>query len=134
MKKVTSYESRVSSFSQSAWCLGGGIVFALFVLVAGAAAQESQLPQSSQPMAAAPAPPPMPSDLGSALSNAGQAAQATASSLKSLRIDKWKTDSNTKQQAQQNAESLSRNLTEALPGMIQQVRANPSSVAALFKL
>jgi hypothetical protein len=76
----------------------------------------------------------MPADLGTALSNVDQAAQSTAASLKSIRIDKWKTDSSTKQQAQQNAESLSRNMTAALPGMIQQVRANPGSVAAQFKL
>ena len=106
----------------------------MLLLAASMTAQQSQLPQSSQPMAAAPAAPPMPADLGSALSSVGQAAQATAGSLKSLRIDKWKTDSNTKQHAQQNAESLSHNLTDALPGMIQQVRANPSSVAAQFKL
>jgi hypothetical protein len=110
-------------------------VAALAMLVAlPMTAQQSQLPQSSQPMGAVPAAPPMPSDLGSALSNVDQAAQATAGSLKSLRIEKWKTDSSTKQHAQQNAESLSRNLPEALPGMIQQVRANPSSLAAQFKL
>lgn len=124
----------VSRFS---FAIGGQSVVgttALAVLLAAAAfAQPQQLPQSSQPMATAPAPA-LPADLGTALSNVGQTAQATASSLKSLRIDKWKTDSGTKQQAQQNAESLSRNLTEALPGMIQQVRANPASVAAQFKL
>lgn len=80
------------------------------------------------------APAPLPPDLGPALSRVEQAAQATAASLKSLRVDKWKTDSGTKQQAQQNLESLSRNLTEALPGMIQQVRANSASVGAQFKL
>jgi hypothetical protein len=131
MKKASSFSFLVSRWWHSTLCIAA---VASFVFVAGAMAQPSQLPQSSQPMATAPATPPMPSDLGSALSNVDQAAQATASSLKSLRIDKWKTDSNTKQQAQQNAESLSRNLTEALPGMIQQVRANPSSLAAQFKL
>lgn len=101
--------------------------------VSFAQTQQQQLPQSSQPMAA-PTPAAMPADLGSALSNIDQAAQATSTGLKSLRIDKWKTDSGTKQQAQQNVDSLSRNLTQALPGMIQQVRANPASVSAQFKL
>jgi hypothetical protein len=105
------------------------LLTALFTIVL----QAQKLPQSSQPVATAPASA-MPADLGTALSNVDQTSQATAASLKSLRIDKWKTDSGTKQQAQQNAESLSRNLTEALPGMIQQVRANPNSLAAQFKL
>lgn len=104
------------------------------LLTVSFAQAQQQLPQSSQPMSAPPAAAPMPADLGSALSNLDQAAQATAASLKSLRIDKWKTDSGTKQQAAQNAQSLSRNLTEALPGMIQQVRANPASVGAQFKV
>jgi len=113
------------------------IAIAALLTATLATAQPEQLPQSSQPMAAAPAPTPapaLPPDLGTALSNVDQVAQSTAASLKTMRIDKWKTDSSTKQQAQQNAESLSRNLTAALPGMIQQVRANPGSVAAQFKL
>jgi hypothetical protein len=117
------------------WFVVSRTVLAGLLLTAMCAAQPQQLPQSSQPMSAAPAPaPPMPSDLGSAVSSIDQAAQATAASLKSVRVDKWKTDSGTKQQAQQNIDSLSRNLTAALPGMIQQVRANPGSVAAQFKL
>ena len=111
------------------------VLLASFLTIVSAHAQPQQLPQSSQPMAGAPVPSPaIPADLGSALTNVDQAAQATAASLKTVRVDKWKTDSGTKQQAQQNVESLSRNLTTALPGMIQQVRANPNSVAAQFKL
>ena len=127
MKKVSSFGFHVSRLAAAAAFLT--------LLGAVAFAQPQQLPQSSQPMAGAPAPTPaMPADLGSALTNVDQAAQATAASLKTLRVDKWKTDSGTKQQAQQNLDSLSRNLTAALPGMIQQVRANPNSVAAQFKL
>jgi hypothetical protein len=35
---------------------------------------------------------------------------------------------------QANADSLQRNMTVALPAMVEQVRANPGSVAAAFKL
>jgi len=125
MKKVSSTEYRVAS------SLIAGILSAALALPAVA---QQQLPQSSQPMAPTAASPSLPADLGSALSNIDQASQAASASLKSLRIEKWKTDSGTKQQAQQNADSLSRNLTEALPGMIQQVRANPASLGAQFKL
>ena len=63
-----------------------------------------------------------------------QAAGNLRADLARLRIDKWKADSHTKQQAQDNAQSLDRNLQFALPGMIQQVEATPASMAARFKL
>jgi hypothetical protein len=130
---------KIKAVSRFLFLVSRAVLIAIAALLTAtlATAQPEQLPQSSQPMAAAPAPTPapaLPPDLGTALSNVDQVAQSTAASLKTMRIDKWKTDSSTKQQAQQNAESLSRNLTAALPGMIQQVRANPGSVAAQFKL
>ena len=51
-----------------------------------------------------------------------------------IRIDKWKVDSNSKQQAQTNADSVRRNLTTALPGLIDNVRAAPQDLTAEFKL
>jgi hypothetical protein len=63
-----------------------------------------------------------------------QLAQNTASDLRHVRVEKWKTDERYKSQARANAESLQRNLTEAVPALIQQVRTNPSSLAANVKL
>lgn len=64
-----------------------------------------------------------------------QAASQTASrDISMLQIDKWKTDRNSKSQAQSNADSLQRNLTAALPGMISDVRARPDDLTASFKL
>jgi hypothetical protein len=51
-----------------------------------------------------------------------------------LRIDKWKADGESKRQAQSNADSLERNLTSALPGLIDAVRAAPQDLNANFKL
>jgi hypothetical protein len=51
-----------------------------------------------------------------------------------LRIDKWKADSNSKRQAESNAESIQRNLKSALPGMISGVRSAPQDLGAEFKL
>ncbi len=51
-----------------------------------------------------------------------------------IRIDKWKVDSNSKQQAQTNADSVRRNLTTALPGLIDNVRSAPQDLTAEFKL
>ena len=51
-----------------------------------------------------------------------------------MRIEKWKTDSDSKRQAQANADSIQRNLTSALPGLIDAVRSSPQDVGAEFKL
>src|ERR1022692_3294190 len=50
------------------------------------------------------------------------ASQATLD-LGHLRIEKWKADGDPKQQTQANADSVKRNLTSALPVLIDQVRA-----------
>jgi len=60
--------------------------------------------------------------------------QDTRVDLAKLRVDKWKTDSAIKRQAQDNVESLERNMSDALPALEAQVRSNPASVTALFKL
>ena len=54
--------------------------------------------------------------------------------LEHLRIDRWKVDADSKRQAQANADSLQRNLTSALPGLIVAVRAAPQDLNAGFKL
>src|ERR1039458_8449821 len=51
-----------------------------------------------------------------------------------LRIDKWKADGESKRQAQANADSVQRNLTSALPGLIDAVRSAPQDLSAEFKL
>jgi hypothetical protein len=60
--------------------------------------------------------------------------QDTVMDLSHVRVDKWKTDDRYKEQSRANSESLQRNLTAALPTLIQQVRANPNSLAASVKL
>ncbi len=63
----------------------------------------------------------------------GAASQA-ALDLGHLRIDKWKTDGESKRQSEANADSVQRNLTSALPGLIDAVRAAPQDLNAEFKL
>jgi HPt (histidine-containing phosphotransfer) domain-containing protein len=62
------------------------------------------------------------------------AASQAALDLGHLRIDKWKADGQSKQQAQANTDSVRRNLTSALPGLIAAVRAAPQDLGAEFKL
>jgi hypothetical protein len=64
-----------------------------------------------------------------------QAAASRATlDLGHLRIDKWKTDAESKRQAQANADSVQRNLASALPGLIDAVRSAPQDLSAEFKL
>ena len=68
------------------------------------------------------------------LAQIDESAQQAAMEIGRLRIEKWKTDSNSKQQAQANADSLQRNLTSALPAITAGVRAAPQALAPSFKL
>ena len=64
-----------------------------------------------------------------------QAAASQANhDLAYMRIEKWKTDSDSKRQAQATADSVQRNLTSALPALISNVRSAPQDLAEEFKL
>jgi len=76
----------------------------------------------------------MPSDLAAAISQVERATHAAAGDLGAMHVDRWKTTGDVKQQTEQNVQSLTRNMKAALPGMVQQVRATPASMAAQFKL
>lgn len=83
-------------------------------------------------------PPPVPyssvSQLNVLLAQVEQASQASQLDLAKLRVEKWKTDGSTKQQTQANVDSLSRNMQNALPEIIGQLRASPEDLTATFKL
>ncbi len=84
------------------------------------------------------APAPVPyasvSELNSILGPLEQASQATQADLTKLRIDKWKMDSNYKKQVLSNADSVKRNLQNALPEIVTQLRNSPEDLTATFKL
>jgi hypothetical protein len=73
-------------------------------------------------------------ELNTLLGNLDQTAQNSLSDLNRLRVEKWKTDGNTKRQEQSDVESLQRNLQNALPGLVNELRAAPEDMAATFKL
>lgn len=60
--------------------------------------------------------------------------KATQSDLARLRIERWKTDNATKKQALGNVDSIQRNLQNALPEMVGQLRNAPEDLPATFKL
>jgi hypothetical protein len=101
------------------------------LLIATATAQDAQ---GSAPPATAPVSYASVSQLNVLLSQLEQASQATQADLSKTRIEKWKTDSNSKKQAAANVDSVQRNLQNALPEMISNLRANPEDLSATFKV
>jgi hypothetical protein len=103
-------------------------------IVAAALACAGAAQSPSPPALPPPAANAMPAALASDLDRLQSAASRANSEIAQMRIEKWKTDSASKQQAQANAESLRRNLTSALPGLIDNFRAAPQDLGAGFKL
>ena len=94
-----------------------------------------QIQAPPQPAAGAPAFGAQPNtQLPPVLSEIEKAAQQANLDLARLRIEKWKTDADNKNQSSANAQSLTRNLSGALPEMIGTVRNSPNSLAPAFKL
>jgi hypothetical protein len=60
--------------------------------------------------------------------------KSTQDDLTKLRIERWKTDNASKKQALGNVDSIQRNLQNALPAMIGQLRNAPEDLSATFKL
>jgi hypothetical protein len=109
--------------SKSVPCLALAIFFGPAHIVSNA--------QSSTP---APVPYASVSQLNAVLGPLEQTAQSTLGDLEKLRIDRWKTDSGTKRDTQNNVQSLQRNLQSALPEIIGQLRGSPEDLSATFKL
>ena len=61
-------------------------------------------------------------------------ATSTQADLAKLRIERWKTDGNSKKQILANVDSIQRNLQGALPEIIAQLRAQPEDLPSTFKL
>jgi len=73
-------------------------------------------------------------DVGALLTRIEQETRGLNLDIGKLRVERWKADSSIKQQASENAASIQRNITAALPELIVAVRATPQSLAANFKL
>lgn len=112
-------------------------------LLLGMAVAQATPPDQPAAQQAAPAPePPTPAapaqapaaDLAALLPPIEQQASAIRLDLARLRIERWKADSATKKQTQDNAASLDRNLAGALPVLVGEVRSAPADLAAGLKL
>lgn len=87
---------------------------------------------------ASPAQPPVAyasvNELNGILTSLQQTAQRMQGDLGKTRIEKWKTDSSTKQQTLTTVESIQRNLQSALPETIAQLNNSPEDLGTSFKL
>jgi hypothetical protein len=73
-------------------------------------------------------------DLNLIIEQVQKVALATNGDIGKLRIEKWKTDADQKAQLQKVADSLQRNITSAVPGLISDVQNTHGSVSSTFKL
>ena len=72
--------------------------------------------------------------LNGMLSQLDSTSKGTQIDLAKLRIEKWKTDGATKKQTLSDVDSVQRNLQNALPEMMEQLRNAPEDMTATFKL
>ena len=98
----------------------------VFLVSTGLAAQAP----ASQPAASQPASP----ELKAIIGDVQKVALSSNGDLGRLRIEKWKADGAQKQRMQKVAESLQRNINNAIPGLISDLQADPNSVTKAFKL
>jgi len=80
-----------------------------------------------------PAPSPA-SGVDPVLARIQQASQATNDDVARLRIEKWKTESDQKAELQKIADSVHRNIMNAVPDLIKEVQSSKGSVSSTFKL
>lgn len=104
------------------------IILFLFYAGTGMLAQ-TQAPANPQLQAA-----PKAADLNAVVSEIQQATSSATVNIGKLRIERWKTDSGQKQQLQQVADSLQKNIANAVPGLVNDVQSSHGGVVASFKL
>ena len=107
-------------------------VILLLFLTLGLAAQTTRQSAAARPPQ--PAAPSSDPNLNATLNALQRACQAANGDIGKLRIDRWKVDGSQKAQIQQVAESLQKNITRAMPGLINDLQATPGSVAKAFNL
>src|ERR1051325_7327415 len=102
----------------------------IFIIISclGLSAIAQQAPVNSQGQT------PPPTDLNTILLQIQQATSSANANIGKLRIEKWKTDNQQKLQMQQVADSLQKNISNAVPGLISDVQTSRGGVLASFKL
>ena len=108
-----------------------GLTIILFALTGALGAQTGgQQAGAAQRMQVAPAG----ADLNAILQQIQQSTGSANLNIAKLRIEKWKTDSEQKKQMQQIANSLQKNISNAMPGLINDVQSSKGGALSTFKL
>jgi hypothetical protein len=98
----------------------------------GASAQVQPQPAVPQRMqAASPAPA---ANLNAILTSVQQATSSASVDIGKLRVEKWKTDVDQKQQLQHIGDSLQKSIANAIPTLVADVQSSRGGVSASFKL
>jgi hypothetical protein len=111
--------------------LGFSLIFCSSVLLV---AQTAAPPPATPLEPSTPVPYSSLSQVNLLLSQLEQTSQSIQRDLSGLRIEKWKTDANTKRGSQADVASIQRNLQTALPGIMAELRNAPESLPPAFKL
>jgi hypothetical protein len=74
------------------------------------------------------------SELNQLIANLEQLSQESQLDLARMRIEKWKTDSGTKQQTGKDTASINQNLKMALPSVLADLKNSPENLALTFKV
>jgi len=94
--------------------------------------------QTGPPTSASAAPAPVSyssvSELNQLLAQVEHMSQSTQADFAKIRVEKWKTDGNTKRATEADVGSIQRNLQSALPEIVTQLRSSPEDLGASFKL
>ena len=107
--------------------------FRYFSLLPLCLAVSAQVISANQPAPQGPVSYASVNQLSLLLSQLEHASQAAQVDLAKLRIEKWKTDSDSKRKAQGNVESIQRNLQSAQPELIAELKASPENPKSHFK-
>jgi hypothetical protein len=73
-------------------------------------------------------------NLNAVLLQVQQSTNAASVDIGKLRVDRWKTDPDQKQQLQHIGESLQKSIANAVPALVTNVQSSKGSVSATFKL
>jgi len=110
--------------------VAGVIVVLMFAALAQAQIASAPPAEPSQRVQVAPPA----ADVNAILQQVQRATASANANIGKLRIEKWKTDSDQKKQLQQIADSLQKNIANAVPGLIGDVQSSKGSALASFKL
>jgi hypothetical protein len=105
------------------------VIAVVFSVIALAGVSLAQTPAAAQAVSYSSI-----TELNQLIANLQQASQGSQADLSHLRVEKWKTDSGTRHQTESDTESILKNLQNALPGMIADLKNSPENLALTFKV